>query len=149
MQQADSGRREGGGVSAAGYAAGARLGITLLELLIVLAVVAVLIFITLPTLKPTQQESAMDTAKDELLYLHAREQAYFNRYGKYAPLSTIAKDPALGKDFDARFASDNPTVENISFRGPAAEGPIFDITATLPDGSRYKIDQTGRVVPLQ
>ena len=70
----------------------ATLGITLLELLIVLAAVAVLIFIALPTLKPSPQESAMETAKDQLLYLHAREQAYFNRYGKYAPLSTLAKD---------------------------------------------------------
>ena len=91
----------------------------------------------------------METAKDQLLYLHAREQAYFNRYGKYAPLSTLAKDPVIARDFDQRFAADNPSVDDVTFRGPTGEGPIFDIVATLPDGSRYKVDQTGRIVPLQ
>jgi Tfp pilus assembly protein PilE len=142
-------RRAGVGGGAGYWPPAGRLGITLLELLILLAAVGVLIFIALPTLKPSPQESAIEMAKEQLLYLHAREQAYFNRNGKYAPLSTLAKDPTIAKDFDKRVASDNPTVEDITFRGPTSAGPIFDIVATRPDGSRYKVDQTGRIVPLQ
>ena len=125
-----------------------RWGLTLLELLIIIAVVAVLVFVALPTLKPTEEEASADFAKEMLEYLYAREQAYYSLHGTYAPLSKLAADEQIGRDFDQRFSSDESTVEGIVFRGPATEAKIFDIIATLPDGSRYKIDQTGTLAPL-
>lgn len=126
-----------------------RAGVTLLELLIILAAVVVLVFIAMPTLKPTETETTIELVKDQLLYLHAREQEYFNRHGSYATFTELAEEPELGKNFDRRFANESPLIEGISFRGPAGSGPIYDIIATLPDGSRYKVDQTGKITPLQ
>jgi prepilin-type N-terminal cleavage/methylation domain-containing protein len=124
-------------------------GITLLELLIVVAVIAVLVFIALPTLRPSQEESSIEVAKTGLLYLHAQEQQYFNVHGTYTSLKQLGQDPQLGPGFDPRYAAENPVVDGITYRGPDGDGPIYDIIATLPDGSRYKVDQTGKVMPLQ
>jgi type II secretory pathway pseudopilin PulG len=126
-----------------------RSGLTLLELLIIIAVIGVLLFIALPTLKPTEEESAIDLAKGGLLYLHACEQEYFNLHGVYAPLKNLAEDEQIGRTFDRRYALENPVVDEIAYRGPTGEGPIYDIVASLPDGTRYKVDQTGKVTPLQ
>jgi competence protein ComGC len=126
-----------------------RRGLTLLELLIIIAVVAVLIFVALPTLKPTEEEASADFAKEMLEYLYSQEQAYYNLHGTYAPLSKLAADERIGRTFDQRFNEDENTVEEVVFRGPTVEAKIFDIIARLPDGSRYKIDQTGTIAPLQ
>ena len=126
-----------------------RAGLTLLELLIIIALIGVIIFITLPTLRPTQQEEAMDFAKEQLVYLHAREQEYFNAHGVYTTFINISKDPVIGKRFDKRFAEDKPVVGDVSFDSPKGDGPIFEVVATLPDGTRYRIDQTGTIAPLQ
>jgi type II secretory pathway pseudopilin PulG len=126
-----------------------RAGLTLLELLIILAVVAVLIFIALPTLRPTEVEADAEFAKQQLQYLHGQEQAYFNMHGTYAPLSVLANDERLGPTFDQRFALNESVVENVVFSGPSAEGSSYAIIAKLTDGSRYKIDQTGNIAPLQ
>jgi type II secretory pathway pseudopilin PulG len=137
------------GIKTAVGAPGPRAGLTLLELLIIIALIGVIIFITLPTLQPTQQEEAMDFAKEQLVYLHAREQEYFNAHGVYAPFSAISQDPIIGKRFDKRFAEDKPVVGDVSFDSPKGDGPIFEVVATLPDGTRYRIDQTGTIAPLQ
>lgn len=124
-------------------------GLTLLELLIILAVIAVLIFIALPTLQPTDVESSADFAKQQLMYLHGLEQRYFSAHGTYARLSVLANDEQLGPTFDQRFAADECVVNNVTFNGPSGETTSYVITATLPDGTRYKVDQTGNVVPLR
>jgi Tfp pilus assembly protein PilE len=126
-----------------------RAGVTLLELLIILAAAAVVVFIALPTVKPTEQEASIKFAKDQLEYLHSKELQYFNRNGKFAPLSVLAADETLQQDFDARYSTDTSVVEGVVFRGPEREGIIFDIIAELPDGSRYKIDQTGKISQFQ
>lgn len=122
-----------------------RGGLTLLELLIILAAVLIIIFIALPTLKPTEEEATIDFVKEQLLYLHAREQEFYAQHGRYAPLSEIAADERIGARFDRRFASDNPLVGGVTFNGPQKSGVTYNIIAVLPDGSRYQIDQTGEV----
>jgi len=130
-------------------AAHPRWGLTLLELLIILAVAAVLVFIALPTLRPTEVEATADFAKQQLEYLHNVEQTYFSIHGSYAPLSVLAVDERLGPSFDQRFAFNESVVNNVVFSGPTSEDKSYTIVATLPDGSRYKIDQSGSVTPLQ
>ena len=124
-------------------------GLTLLELLILLAVAAVVVFIALPTVNPTEEEATIKYAKEQLEYLHGKELEYFNRNGTFAPLSVLAVDETIQQDYDPRFSTDTSVVEGIIFRGPQREGVIFDIIAELPDGSRYKIDQTGKISQLQ
>jgi len=126
-----------------------RGGLTLLELLIILAVVVVLIFITLPTLRPTEIESKAEFAKQQLQYLHGREQQYYNAHGTYAPLPTLADDEVLGRTFDTRFAQNQAVVEGVVFTGPTEEAGHYQIIAELEDGTRYRIDQTGSITPLQ
>ena len=118
---------------------------TLLELLIVLAAVAAIIFVALPTLRRSEEEAAADLAKDSLRYLYGMEQRYNARHGEYGTLLEIAKDPSLGKDFDKRFAVEKPLVNGVSFTGPVSKGSTFVITATLADGTKYRIDQTGEI----
>ena len=126
-----------------------RRGITLLELAIILSVIAVAFWIILPTLNPTGDEASIDFAKEQLTYLHGREQAYFNLHGEYAPLSAIAKDPPLAKQFDKRFAKDDVEVNGVKFSGPKTPGATYEIVAILPkEAGRYKVDQTGQVVAL-
>jgi prepilin-type N-terminal cleavage/methylation domain-containing protein len=125
-----------------------RQGITLLELLIVIAAVAVIVLIAIPTLQPSKEDEAVSFAKDQLQYLYARQQEYFNLHGKYAPLSVLAADPNVGPNLDKRFVTDESIVSGVIFKGPKQEGVIFDIIAELPDGSQYKIDQTGMVVQV-
>lgn len=122
-----------------------RGGITLLELLIILAVVAAVFLIALPTLQPTAREASVGFAKQQLTYLAGKEQEYFLRYGTYAPLSKIAQDESIGRDFDTRFAEDEVEVNGIKFKGPTAEAKIFDIIAELPDGAAYRVDQSGEI----
>jgi type II secretory pathway pseudopilin PulG len=122
---------------------------TLLELLIVLVAIGVVIFIALPTLEPTAQEEKIEFAKAKLAYLHSKEQEYYNLHGTYAPISTIAADPIVGKNFDQRFTQDENLVNEVRFTGPTSEGRIYDIIAVLPDGTRYKVNQTGQVSPVQ
>jgi type II secretory pathway pseudopilin PulG len=126
-----------------------RRGITLLELAIILSVIAVAVWIVLPTLEPTGDEANIEFAKDRLAYLHTQEQAYFSLHGEYAPLSKIATDPPLAKQFDRRFAKDDVEVNGVQFNGPKANGITYEIVATLPKGvGRYKVDQTGQVAVL-
>jgi len=132
---------------AARGAAGRRAGLTLLELLIILAVIGVLVFIALPTLRPTDVESSADFAKQQLMYLHGLEERYFSIHGTYAPFSKLASDERLGPSFDQRFATNDCVVNGVTFSGPASETNSYVITATLPDGSRYKVDPTGTVAP--
>jgi type II secretory pathway pseudopilin PulG len=122
-----------------------RCGITLLELLIIAAIVAAVVLIALPTLRPTEREASVSFAKQQLRYLAAREQEYFLRYGTYAPLSKIAADETIGRDFDMRFSEDEVEVNGIKFTGPKSEAMIFDIIAELPDGAKYRVDQSGEV----
>jgi prepilin-type N-terminal cleavage/methylation domain-containing protein len=127
----------------------ARRGITLLELAIVLSIVAVIVFIAIPTTQHTGDEAVIEFAKEQLRYLHAREQEYFGLHGKYAPLSVIAKDPELGKRLDKRFAKDEVLVNNVQFIGPKVEGINYEVVAVLPkNAGRYKVDQTGQVSAL-
>ena len=126
-----------------------RAGLTLLELVIILAVIGALFFIAVPTLQPTQEEAYLEQAKDNLKYLAAREQEYFMRNGTYAPFTKLAEDEIIGKDFDGRFASDEPLVNGVKYYGPKTEAKIFDIVAEFPDGTKYKIDRTSKVQPLQ
>jgi len=125
-----------------------RAGLTLLELLIILAVVAVIIFIAMPTLQPTEVEATSDFAKQQLRYLYGREQAYYNLHGTYAPFSVIAADEQLGPTFDPRFSTNEVVVEGVVFTGPSSEAATYEIMATLPDQSKYKIDHTGHITPL-
>jgi prepilin-type N-terminal cleavage/methylation domain-containing protein len=126
-----------------------RCGLTLLELLIVLMVLAALFLVALPTLQPTGDEALVEFAKTQLRYLWNQENAYFTRYGTYAPFPTIASDPELGKTFDARFRLEKPVVEGIEFQGPKAGAPVLEVTARLPDGTGYIIDQRGEVKQFQ
>lgn len=125
-----------------------RAGLTLLELVIILAVVAAIVFIAIPTLQPTQEEAYLEHVKDNLKYLAAREQEYFMRHGTYAPLKKLAEDETVGIGFDGRFAVENPVVNGVKYQGPITEDGFFDITAELPDGTKYKIDHTQKVVPF-
>jgi type II secretory pathway pseudopilin PulG len=124
-------------------------GITLLELLIILAVIFVVLFIALPTLEPSEEEAVIERAKEHLLYLHSKEQRYFDVHGEYAPLPEVAADASAGAGFDPRFAKDSPQVDGIKFTGPHTKSRIYDIIAELPDGTRYRIDQTGVVKTMQ
>lgn len=126
-----------------------RRGLTLLELLIIVAIIAVAIFIALPTLKPTAIESTAEFAKQQLEYLHGRQQEYYNRNGTYAPLSVLAADSLIGRTYDQRFAQDQSVVEGVVFTGPTEQTGHYQIVAELEDGTRYRIDQTGNVTPLQ
>ncbi len=124
-------------------------GITLLELLIVLAVAFVVLYIALPTLRPSEEEAIIARAKEHLLYLHAREEKYYTVHGEYAPFSEIAKDSAIGVGFDKRFDKDEAQVDGITFTGPLTKSRIFDIVAKLPNGTRYRVDQTGVITSMQ
>lgn len=122
-------------------------GLTLLELAIVLAVIGVLFFIALPTLEESEEEATISFAKQQLQYLHNLEQQYFNIHGEYAPFSMIAEEPTIRDTFDLRFDSDVSIVEGIKFSGPTEPQKYYVIYAELPDGTRYKVDQTGEVRP--
>jgi prepilin-type N-terminal cleavage/methylation domain-containing protein len=125
-------------------------GITLLELAIVLAVLGVIFFIALPTLQPTPEEAAIEAVKANLTYLHDKQQQYFKLHGQFAPLKVLAADPEVGKDFDKRFAADQPVIDGVQYLGPQMEGFTFEVLAILPEESgRYKVDQTGKVISLQ
>lgn len=121
----------------------------MLELIIVVAIVGAIIFVALPTLQPTAKEASIDQAKAHLKYLAAKEQEYFTRHGNYAPFTKLAEDETIGKEFDGRFAKEEPIVDGVKFKGPVTEAKIFDIVAEFPDGARYKIDRTGKVLALQ
>ena len=124
-------------------------GITLLELAIILSVIGVAFWIILPTMQPTGDEANIDFAKEQLAYLHQQEQRYFSLHGEYAPLSTLAKDPPMAKEFDQRFAKDDVEVQGVKFNGPKASAITYEIVAILPaEAGRYKVDQTGQVVAL-
>lgn len=124
-----------------------RRGITLLELLILLAIAGALVLIALPTLRPSEEEATIDFAKEQLHYLYSLERQYYAAHGKYVLFSDIAKDPQLGRTFDRRFASERPVVNGVTFEGPVGHQAL--IYATLPDGSKYRIDQTGEVTAVQ
>jgi type II secretory pathway pseudopilin PulG len=124
-----------------------RRGITLLELLILLAIAGALMLIALPTLHPSEEEATMDFAKGQLRYLYSMERQYYALHGKYAPFGDIAKDQQMGRTFDRRFASERPVVNGVTFEGPVGGQAL--IYATLPDGSKYRIDQTGEVTAVQ
>jgi Tfp pilus assembly protein PilE len=124
-------------------------GITLLELLILVAIVFVIMFIALPTLKPSEEEAVIVRAKEHLMYLFSREQKYFTLHGEYAPFTELSADPEVGVDFDKRFNKDMPLVDNISFTGPSAKSKIFDIVAKLPNGTTYRVDQSGVIKAMQ
>ena len=126
-----------------------RSGLTLLEFMIIMAVVGAVIFVAYPTLQPTAQEAHIEEVKGYLRYLGAREQEYFMRNGTYAPLAKLAEDEIVGLGFDGRFAVAEPKVNGVKYTGPANEAKIFDIVAEFPDGTKYKIDQTQKVLPLQ
>ena len=126
-----------------------RSGITLLELAIILSIVGVAMWIILPTLRPTGDEAIIDFAKEQLAYLHTQEQKYFSLHGEFAPLSKLAAEPALAKEFDKRFAKDDVEVQGVKFSGPKAAGITYEIVASLPkEAGRYKVDQTGNIVAL-
>jgi Tfp pilus assembly protein PilE len=124
-------------------------GITLLELLIILAVVFVIIFIAIPTLKPSEEEAVIERAKEHLLYLYSREQKYFTLHGEYAPFAELAADPEVGASFDKRFNNNQPLVDGIVFTGPTAKSKIFDVVAKLPNGTTYRVDQSGVIKAMQ
>lgn len=126
---------------------GRRRGLTLLELMIMLAAVGVLLFIALPTLQESDEEATLSFAKQQLGYLHALEQQYYNIHGTYAPFSTLAEEPQIRDSFDLRFKSDVAIVEGIKFSGPMTEQKFFVIFAELPDGTKYRVDQTGEIRP--
>jgi type II secretory pathway pseudopilin PulG len=126
-----------------------RAGLTLLELLIILMVVGAVWLIALPTLERSSTEATTEFTKTQLRYLWNQENLYFTRHGKYAPFSEIAKDPELGGAFDPRFANDTPVVEGVKFSFPNAGGSMLEITALLPDGTSYIIDQRGEVKQFQ
>lgn len=67
------------------------------------------------------------------------------RYGTYAPFEKLAADEQIGKGFDQRFATDPCVINGIEFTGPKNETKIYDVVAKLPDGTSYKIDQTGEI----
>jgi prepilin-type N-terminal cleavage/methylation domain-containing protein len=129
-----------------GRGGGARCaGLTLLELLIVLAVIGVVVFIALPTLKPSDTEARTEFVKTELRYLYNAENNYFVQYGKYVPFDKIASDPQLGGNFDQRFKTDPAVVHEVKFHWSSVNGAILEITADLPDGTGYLIDQKGDI----
>lgn len=122
---------------------------TLLELAIIVAILGVIVFIAMPTLHRNEEEQLMDFAKEQLLYLRAQEQAYFNLHGVYAPFKKIAEDEVLGRTFDQRFAQEPAVVQGITFIGPLIEGPVFDLVARLPGGVVYRITPTGEISMTQ
>lgn len=122
---------------------------TLLEFMIILAIVAAVVFVAYPTLQPTAKEAHLEEVKGYLKYLGAREQEYFMRNGTYAPLAKLAEDEIIGVGFDGRFAVEEPNVNGVKYTGPTTEAKIFDIVAEFPDGTKYKIDQTQKIMPLQ
>jgi type II secretory pathway pseudopilin PulG len=124
-------------------------GLTLLELLIILMVAGAIVLVALPTLQPSSSEAQADFVKTSLRYLWNQENLYFTRQGKYVPFSQLAKDPELGPAFDTRFASDMPVVQGVRFSFPNAGGAMLEITAQLPDGTSYIIDQRGEVKQFQ
>ena len=124
-----------------------RRGLTLLELAIMLAIVGVLIFLALPSLNENEEEATISFAKQQLGYLNSLEQEYYTLYGTYAPFSKIAEEPKIRDRFDLRFKSDVSLVEGIKFSGPMEEQKFYVIFAELPDGSKYKVDQTGEIRP--
>jgi prepilin-type N-terminal cleavage/methylation domain-containing protein len=126
-----------------------RAGLTLLELLIVLMVGAALVLVAYPTLQPSSTESLVEFTKTELHYLYNQENTYFTQHGKYMPFSELAKDAELGPGFDQRFASDMPVVQGVRFSFPNAGSSMLEITALLPDGTSYIIDQRGEIKTFQ
>ena len=129
----------------AGPSCARRAGLTLLELLIVLAVVGVVIFIALPTLRPSDSEARVELAKTQLKYLFNQENIYFSNHGSYVPFDKIATDPDIGAKFDQRFKTDPATVNGIKFHWSSVNGAILEVTADLPDGTGYLIDQRGDI----
>lgn len=124
-----------------------RRGLTLLELMIVLAIIGVIVMISMPTLQQNEEEATISFAKQQLEYLHVLEQQYYNIHGNYAPFSKLAADNQVRSNFDMRFKSDVSIVEGIKFSGPMEEQKYYVVIAELPDGSRYRVDQTGDVRP--
>ena len=124
-----------------------RRALTLLELMIVIAIVGVLVLIALPTLNQSEEEATISFAKQQLEYLHTLEQQYYNIHGKYAPFSMLAEDPQVKINFDMRFKSDVSIVEGIKFSGPMESQNYYVVIAELPDGTKYRVDQTGDVRP--
>jgi type II secretory pathway pseudopilin PulG len=122
-----------------------RRGLTLLELLIILAVAGVIVLIALPTLKPSDSEALSEFAKTQLRYLHNQEDAYYLTHGSYVTFDKIAADPELGPRFDPRFKLDPATVNGVRFHWSSVNPAIMEITAELPDGTGFLIDQTGEI----
>ncbi len=111
------------------------------------AVVGVIVFIALPTLQQSEDEATISFAKQQLGYLHTLEQAYYNINGNYAPFSMLAEEEQIRDNFDLRFKSDVCVVEGIKFSGPMESQKYYVIIAELPDGTKYRVDQTGEIRP--
>lgn len=122
-----------------------RSGLTLLELLIILAVAGVIVFIALPTLKPSDSEALIEFAKTQLKYLHNQEDKYFQLHGAYVSFDKIAADPELSSQFDLRFKTDPAVVNGVKFHWSSVNAAILELTADLPDGTGFLIDQKGEI----
>jgi prepilin-type N-terminal cleavage/methylation domain-containing protein len=124
-----------------------RRGLTLLELMIVIAIIGVIVLIALPTLNQSEEEATISFTKQMLQDLHTLEQQYYNIHGKYGTFSLMAEDPQLRGNYDMRFKSNVSIVEGIKFSGPLEPQNYYVIIAELPDGTKYRVDQTGDVRP--